>query len=53
VADHFAETSSGQENLVFTPVRVIRSGNPWVRLHYEREMINKHDFIDKGINKNV
>lgn len=53
VAEHFAETNSGQENLIFTPVRVIRSENPWVRLHYERELINQHDFIEKGLNRNV
>jgi hypothetical protein len=53
VADHFAETNSGQENLIFTPVRVIRSGNLLVCLHYEREMINQHNLIDYGLNKNV
>ena len=40
VARHFLETSSGKEHLRVTPVMVVKSKNPWVRLHYERLFIN-------------
>ena len=48
---HFKETGSTKTNLVMTPVKVIRSRNPWIRLHYEREFINKHHFMEGGINR--
>jgi len=48
---HFKETGSKKTNLVMTPVKVIRSRNPWIRLHYEREFINKHHFLESGINR--
>ena len=41
------------QNLVMTLVKVIRSQNPLVRLHYEREMINKREFLYSGINVNL
>ena len=53
VPNHFNETRSKKENMVMTPFKVISSRNPWVRLHYEREFISKHDLIDEGINKNL
>jgi len=51
VPNHFKETKSLKENLVMTPIKVIRSRNPWVPLHYEREFISKHDLIDSGVNR--
>ena len=51
VPNHFKETKSLKENLVMIPIKVIRSQNPWVRLHYEREFISKHDLIDSGVNR--
>ena len=53
VPKHFQDTGSTSENLVMTPFKVIRSANPWVRLHYEREFINSHGFIEGGINRNL
>jgi ribosome modulation factor len=36
VPKHFADTNSGKENLTMTPFKVIKSRDPWVRLHFER-----------------
>ena len=48
---HFKATGSTKTNLVMTPIKVIKSKNPWIRLHYEREFINRHDFVGVGINR--
>ena len=50
---HFKATGSTKVNLVMTPIKVIKSKNPWIRLHYGREFINKHHFVEGGINKNL
>ena len=51
VPEHFKKTKSKKENLVMTPFKVIKSKDPFVRLHYEREFISKHGFIEGGINR--
>ena len=51
VPKHFTDTRSWRKNLVMTPFKVIRSKDPWVRLHFERDFINKHNFIERGINR--
>ena len=51
VPKHFNDTGSEKENMVMIPFRVIKSRNPWVRLHYEREFINTHNFVGEGINR--
>ena len=51
VPKHFNDTGSWKENLVMTPFQVIKSRDPWIRLHYEREFINKHGLITQGINR--
>ena len=48
---HFKNTGSTKTNLVVTPIKVIKSKNPWVRLHYERDFISKHNLVEEGINK--
>ena len=53
VPRHFRETRSEKEDLRMTPVMLIKSNNPWVRLHFEREFINQHDLIEEGINVNL
>ena len=50
---HFAATNSGKEHLRVTPVIRVRSRNPWVRLHLERNFINQHNLVDQGINQNL
>ena len=51
VPDHFKRTNSNKNDLLVTPVKVIRSRNPWVRLHFERDFINKHRLVEGGINR--
>ena len=53
VAKHFKDTKSTRNDLIFTPVKKLKSDNPWVRLHFEREMLNRHNLIDEGININL
>ena len=53
VGKHFKDTQSTKEDLVFTPFMKLKSNNPWVRLHYERQFINQHGGIDKFINLNL
>ena len=53
VPNHFAETGSSKEHLIMTPFKVIKSHDPWVRIHYEREFINKHGLLVGGINRNL
>ena len=53
VPNHFKNTGSEKENLVMIPIKVIKSRDPWIRLHFEREFINKHNFIGGGINRNL
>ena len=53
VPKHFSDTGSEKENLVMVPFQVIKSRNPWIQLHYEREFINKHNLISEGINRNL
>ena len=48
---HFTDTRSWKENLVMTPFKLIKPRDPWVRLHFERDFINKHNFIEMGINR--
>ena len=51
VPEHFKATNSKKGNLVMTPFKVIKSNDPFVRLHFEREFISKHDFIEGGVNR--
>ena len=51
VPAHFKATKSGKNNLRMTPVMVVKSRNPWVRLHFERDFINKHHLVESGINR--
>ena len=51
VPAHFKKINSNKSDLTVTPVQVIRSRNPWVRLHFERDFINKHHFVEGGINR--
>ena len=53
VGKHFKDTHSTREDLVFTPFMKLKSSNPWVRLHYERQFINQHGGIDKFLNLNL
>ena len=53
VGKHFKDTHSTREDLVFTPFKKLKSNNPWVRLHYERQFINQHGGIDKFLNLNL
>ena len=53
VGKHFLETSSRMEHLKFTPIMMIKSNNPWVRLHFERRFLNEHGGIDKLLNINL
>ena len=53
VPEHFRETKSRKEHLRMTPFKVIKSKDPYVRLHFEREFISKHNFVEAGINKNL
>ena len=53
VGKHFKDTHSTKEDLVFTPFMKLKSNNPWVRLHYERQFINQHGGIDTFINLNL
>ena len=48
---HFKNTGSTKVNLIMTPIKVIKSNNPWIRLHYEREFISKHNLVEEGINR--
>ena len=47
---HFKNTGSTKVNLVVAPIKVIKSKNPWVILHYKREFISKHNLVEGGIN---
>ena len=51
VPRHFEATNSGKENLVVTPIMKVRSRNPWVRLHLERNLINRYNLIEEGLNE--
>ena len=53
IPHHFRETKSVKEDLRMTPFKVIKSKDPYVRLHFERELISKHNFVEAGINKNL
>ena len=53
VARHFAESNSGLQDMKFTPVVAVKSENPFVRKHLERDFINKHNLIGSGINVNL
>ena len=48
---HFKNTGSTKVNLVVAPIKVIKSKNPCVRLHNEREFISKHNLVEGGINR--
>ena len=53
VGKHFKETHSTRNDFVFTPFMKLKSDNPWVRLHYERQFMNQHGGIDKFLNVNL
>ena len=50
VANHFRLTGGTKDDLRVTPVIRVKSNNPWVRLHLERQFINKHNLVEDGIN---
>jgi hypothetical protein len=51
VAQHFRDTRSTIDHLVFRPFKRLVSDNPAVRLHYEHEAINQYNMIEAGINR--
>jgi hypothetical protein len=51
VAEHFRETRSTEDHLVFRPFKKITHNNPAVRLHFEHEAINKYNMIEAGVNR--
>ena len=53
VARHFIYTGSGVEDLIFTPIEIIKSKNPWVRLLREREFLNVNNLVADGLNINL
>ena len=54
VGEHFQEAGHRQEaDAVVTPFIKLKSDNVWVRKALERKVINDHDLIDKGLNKNL
>ena len=53
VPKHFQDTGSTSGNLIVTPIKVVRSENAWVRLHFQREFLNRHGLIEIGINRNL
>ena len=53
VPRHFRETRSSRRDLRVTPVMLVKSNNPWVRLHFERQFINRHKLVEEGINENL
>ena len=50
VANHFRLTGGTKDDLRVTPVIRVKSNNPWVRLHLERQFINKYNLVEDGIN---
>ena len=52
VGDHFRQPGHSVANLVFTPVEKIFSDNVFVRKVRERNLINRLDLINSGLNKN-
>ena len=50
VPNHFRLTGSTRSDLKVTPFMRVKNNNPWVRLHLERQFINKYNLIEDGIN---
>ena len=50
MANHFRLTGGTKDDLRVTPVFRVKSNNPWVRLHLERQFINKYNLVEDGIN---
>ena len=53
VPNHFHTIGSGVKDLVFVPFKKIFSSDPAVRLHFEREAINKFNLLDEGVNRKL
>ena len=53
VAQHFRDTGSTVDDLVWRPFKRLVSTSPAVRLHYEHEFINKHNMVEGGINRTL
>ena len=53
VGQHFRQPGHSVEDMVFTPVEKIYSSNVFVRKARERNLINKLDLIDNGLNKRL
>ena len=51
VAQHFRDTGSTVDDLVWRPFKRLVSSSPAVRLHFEHEFINKHNMVEGGINR--
>jgi hypothetical protein len=52
VAQHFRDTRSTVDHLVFRPFKRITSKNNLaVRMHFEHEAINKYNMIEAGVNR--
>ena len=53
VGEHFRLPGHSVSDLVFTPVEKIYSDNIFVRKARERQLINKLDLINNGLNKKL
>ena len=51
VAQHFRETNSSVDDLVFRPFLRLVNSSPAIRQHYENMFINQHNLVDEGINR--
>ena len=54
VGRYFMETNSNCEDMTFTPFMSIKSTDPYVARHLEREFLLRHRFTgDRAINSNI
>ena len=53
VGGHFREVGHTISDFVFTPVEKIQSNNVFVRKVRERQMINRFDLINNGLNRRL
>ena len=51
VSQHFMDTRSQVEDLVFRPFMRVKSRCRWVLRHYENRMIDKLNLIEEGVNR--
>ncbi len=51
MAQHFRDTRSEVEDLVFRPFIRVKAGCRWVLRHYDNRMINSLNLVEEGVNR--